>query len=81
MTATRPECQYRWLHLPDLKRVRRNYVAGLQFSFDLPYRGFLNVPHLAYKEIGHNALVQCGLVGARTFPSQPEMQDPVPTLC
>ena len=40
-----------------------DFVAGLQFAFDLPYKGFFNVAPLAYKEINHNAFNQCGLFG------------------
>ncbi|WJR75837.1 hypothetical protein [Bradyrhizobium sp. NP1] len=39
---------------------KRDVVAGLQFAFDLPYHGFFNVAPLYYKEINHNAFVQCG---------------------
>ena len=41
----------------------RQFVAGLQFAFDLPYKGFFNVAPLAYKEINHIAYNQCGLFG------------------
>jgi hypothetical protein len=40
--------------------AKRDWVAGLQFAFDLPYKGFFNVAPLAYKEINHNAFNQCG---------------------
>jgi hypothetical protein len=44
--------------------AKRDFVAGLQFAFDLPYKGFFNVAPLAYKEINHNAFDQCnGFVG------------------
>jgi hypothetical protein len=43
--------------------AKRDVVAGLQFSFDLPYKGYLNVSPLYYKEWGHNAYTQCGLFG------------------
>jgi hypothetical protein len=43
-----------------LGAAKRDWVAGLQFSFDLPYKGFFNVSPLAYKEINHNAFNQCG---------------------
>jgi hypothetical protein len=46
--------------------AKRDLVAGLQFAFDLPYKGFFNVAPLAYKEINHNAFIQCGLFGAGT---------------
>jgi hypothetical protein len=41
----------------------RHFVAGLQFAFDLPYKGYFNVAPLAYKEINHIAFNQCGLFG------------------
>src|ERR1700722_7171026 len=44
-----------------LAPAKRDFVAGLQFAFDLPYKGFFNVAPLAYKEINHNAFNQCGL--------------------
>jgi hypothetical protein len=40
--------------------AKRDFVGGLQFAFDLPYKGFFNVNTLAYKEINHNAFAQCG---------------------
>src|SRR6202048_405790 len=40
--------------------AKRDFVAGLQFAFDLPYKGFFDVAPLAYKEITHNAFTQCG---------------------
>jgi hypothetical protein len=43
-----------------LAPAKRDFVAGLQFAFDLPYKGFFNVAPLAYKEINHNAFNQCG---------------------
>ena len=44
-----------------LSPAKRDFVAGLQFAFDLPYKGYINVAPLAYKEINHNAFDQCGL--------------------
>jgi hypothetical protein len=44
-----------------LAPAKRDLVAGLQFTFDLPYKGYFNVSPLAYKEINHNAFDQCGL--------------------
>lgn len=41
---------------------KRDFVAGLQFAFDLPYKGFLNVAPLVYKEIGHVSFTTCGFV-------------------
>jgi hypothetical protein len=49
-----------------LSPAKRDFVAGLQFAFDLPYKGFFNVAPLAYKEINHNAFDQCGLFGPGT---------------
>jgi hypothetical protein len=46
-----------------LAPAKRDFVAGLQFAFDLPYKGYVDVAPLAYKEIGHNAFDQCGLFG------------------
>jgi hypothetical protein len=43
-----------------LAPAKRDWVAGLQFAFDLPYKGFFNVSPVAYKEINHNAFNQCG---------------------
>lgn len=42
--------------------AKRDFVAGLQFAFDLPYKGFFNIAPLYYKEINHNAFLQCGTV-------------------
>jgi hypothetical protein len=44
-----------------LAPAKRDFVAGLQFAFDLPYKGYINVAPLAYKEINHNAFDSCGL--------------------
>jgi hypothetical protein len=44
-------------------QAKRAYVAGLQFAFDLPYKGFFNVAPMAYKETNHSAWFQCGLFG------------------
>src|SRR6202166_4667969 len=46
-----------------LSPAKRDFVAGLQFAFDLPYKGYINVAPLAYKEINHNAFDQCGVFG------------------
>jgi hypothetical protein len=43
-----------------LAPAKRDFVGGLQFAFDLPYKGYFNVAPLAYKEINHNAFNQCG---------------------
>jgi len=40
--------------------AKRDVVAGLQFQFDLPYKGFFNVAPLTYWEFyNHNAFAQC----------------------
>ena len=46
-----------------LAPAKRDVVAGLQFGFDLPYKGFFNVAPLAYKEIQHFSFNQCGVGG------------------
>lgn len=46
-----------------LASAERGFVAGLQFAFDLPYKGFFNVAPLAFKESNHFAFTQCGLFG------------------
>jgi len=44
-----------------LSPAKRDFVAGLQFQFDLPYKGFFNVAPLVYWEFSsHNAFSQCG---------------------
>jgi hypothetical protein len=49
-----------------LAPAKRDVVAGLQFAFDLPYKGFFNVAPLVYWEFSnHNAFLQCGT----TFPT------------
>jgi hypothetical protein len=49
-----------------LAPAKRDGVLGLQFAFDLPYKGFFNVAPLAYKEINHNAFDSCGVFSAGT---------------
>src|SRR5882724_10912408 len=47
-----------------LAPAKRDVVAGLQFAFDLPYKGYLDVAPLVYWEFAnHNAFTQCGLFG------------------
>lgn len=41
---------------------KRVGVAGLQFAFDLPYKGFFNVAPLYYKEWNHNSFMMPGFV-------------------
>ncbi len=43
--------------------AKRDIVAGLQFAFELPYKGFFNVAPQYYKEINHNSFLQCGAGG------------------
>ena len=47
-----------------LGSAKRSIQAGLQFDFETPYRGFLNVAAYAYKEWQHDGF-------ASTFPFQP----------
>ena len=44
-----------------LSPAKRDVVAGLQFAFDLPYKGYINVAPLMYYEFANrNAFTQCG---------------------
>jgi hypothetical protein len=44
---------------------KRDFVGGLQFAFDLPYKGFFNInPLLYYEFANHSTFTQCGYVGA-----------------
>jgi hypothetical protein len=44
-----------------LSPAKRDVVAGLQFAFDLPYKGYFNVAPLMYWEFANrNAFTQCG---------------------
>ena len=43
--------------------AKKDIVVGLQFAFDLPYKGYLNVAPLYYKEWNHNGFLQCGGLG------------------
>src|SRR5580704_12664798 len=44
-----------------LAPAKRDVVAGLQFAFDLPYKGYFNVAPLMYWEFfNRNAFTQCG---------------------
>jgi hypothetical protein len=52
-----------------LAPAKRDVVAGLQFAFDLPYKGYFNVAPLVYWEFAnHNAFIQCGSQFAGTIP-------------
>jgi hypothetical protein len=37
---------------------KRALFAGLQFAFDLPYKGFINFAPMFYKELNHNSFVE-----------------------
>jgi hypothetical protein len=44
-----------------LAPAKRDVVAGLQFAFDLPYKGYFNVAPLMYYEFyNRNGFAQCG---------------------
>ena len=47
---------------------KKDVVAGLQFAFDLPYKGFIDIAPLYYQEWNHNAYLTPGLVGTGCFP-------------
>jgi hypothetical protein len=52
-----------------LAPAKRDVVAGLQFAFDLPYKGYFNVAPLMYYEFfNRNAFTQCGGGFAGTIP-------------
>jgi hypothetical protein len=40
--------------------AKRSFVAGAQFAFDLPYKGYFNVAPLVYNEVNHSSCTQCG---------------------
>jgi hypothetical protein len=42
---------------------KHDVVAGPQLAFALPYKGFLNVSPLYYKEANHTAYVRCDIGG------------------
>jgi hypothetical protein len=49
--------------------AKRDVVAGLQFQFDLPYKGFFNVAPLVYWEFyNHSGFEQCNGGFAGTIP-------------
>jgi hypothetical protein len=37
---------------------KRALFAGLQFAFDLPYKGYINFAPMFYKELNHNSFVE-----------------------
>lgn len=43
-----------------LAPAKRDVVAGVQFGFDLPYKGYLNVAPLYYQEWNHNSFLTPG---------------------
>jgi hypothetical protein len=52
--------------------AKRDVVAGLQFAFDLPYKGYIDIAPLMYYEFAnHNGFAQCGsgFTGAVPFPA------------
>ena len=42
---------------------KKDVVAGLQFAFDLPYKGFVDVAPLYYQEWNHNSFLTPAFVG------------------
>src|SRR6202163_3761426 len=49
--------------------AKRDVVGGLQFAFDLPYKGYFNVAPLVYWEfLNHNSFSQCGLFPGPNIP-------------
>ena len=51
-----------------LAPAKRDVVLGLQFSFDLPYKGHFNISPLFYKEWNHNAFLTPALLGNANGP-------------
>ncbi len=47
-----------------LAPAKKDFVAGLQFAFDLPYKGFFNVAPLYYQEWNHNSFLTPGFMPA-----------------
>jgi hypothetical protein len=50
-----------------LSPAKRVGVVGLQFAFDLPYKGFFNVAPMYYKETNHNAFLPAPSDGNMDF--------------
>jgi hypothetical protein len=49
--------------------AKRDVVAGLQFAFDLPYKGYIDVAPLLYYEFAnHNGFAQCNSGFSGTIP-------------
>src|SRR3984957_1567985 len=42
---------------------KKDVVAGLQFAFDLPYKGFIDIAPLYYQEWNHNSFLTPSFVG------------------
>ena len=40
-----------------LAPAKRDFVAGLQFAFDLPYKGYFDVAPLGLQGINHNSFL------------------------
>ncbi|OPY97022.1 hypothetical protein A5906_39825 [Bradyrhizobium sacchari] len=52
-----------------LSPAKRVGVVGLQFAFDLPYKGFFNVAPMYYKEINHSAFIPAPYDSNQNFDS------------
>jgi hypothetical protein len=48
--------------------AKKDLVAGLQFAFTLPYKGYFNVAPLFYKEWGHDTFLSASLIGPDGIP-------------
>ena len=56
--------------------AKRDIVAGLQFEFALPYKGYFNVAPLMYWEfLNHNSFAQCGSGFSGTIPGTTCLSD------
>ena len=52
-----------------LAPAKRSMVAGLEFAFNLPYKGYINVSPVVYYEFSnHNSFLQCGAGWAANVP-------------
>jgi hypothetical protein len=51
-----------------LAPAKKNVVAGLQFAFDLPYKGYFNIAPMYYQEWNHNGFLQSGTGFTGPFP-------------
>jgi hypothetical protein len=49
-----------------LSPAQRIGVAGLQFAFDLPYKGFVDIAPMYYKEANHSAFLNTSVVPGGT---------------